>query len=132
PMRWPGSWHTKGEPRLCEIVHATENELDLHAAYALLNDIAPTPVRERVARADGGYKTPVALGADELKRLLAKVPNIGLGWDEWNRIGMTVWDASHGSDEGLAAWHVWSAQDPRYDADDLEARWYHFLNSPPT
>jgi hypothetical protein len=33
PIRWPGSWHRKAEPRLCKIAeHHTDNEIDLHAA----------------------------------------------------------------------------------------------------
>lgn len=131
PMRWPGSWHTKGEPRLCEIIESTENDLDLDAAYAVLNEVAPTPVKPVRTERKGQYKTPVPLGPDEVARLLAKIPNAGLSWDQWNRLGMAVWDATHGSDEGRKAWHEWSAQDARYDADVTDARWDHYFDSPP-
>lgn len=131
PMRWPGSWHTKGTPRLCEIIAETENELDLHAAYAILNEVAPTPIRPARSEPKDGYKTAVALSGEEASRLLSKIPNSGLTWDDWNRLGMTVWDATHASEEGREAWHEWSALDARYDRDVTDSRWDHYYNSPP-
>ena len=131
PMRWPGSWHTKGEPRLCEIIEQTENELGLDAAYAILNEVAPTPVRPARTAPRDGFKTTTALTGEEAARLLAKIPNEGLTWEQWNRLGMTVWDATHASDEGRQAWHEWSALDARYDAGETDARWDHYFNSPP-
>jgi hypothetical protein len=41
PIRWPGSWHRKGEPRLCEIETATEHEIDLATALAGLEKASP-------------------------------------------------------------------------------------------
>lgn len=131
PMRWPGSWHTKGEPRLCEIIEQTENELDLDAAYAILNEVAPTPIRPVRADRQGEFKTVAPLAGEEVSRLLAKIPNAGLSWEQWNRLGMIVWDATHASDEGREAWHTWSALDARYDADVTDARWDHYFSSPP-
>jgi hypothetical protein len=42
PIRWPGSWHRKGEPKLCRIVDLKpEAEIDLHSALAALLDVQP-------------------------------------------------------------------------------------------
>jgi hypothetical protein len=42
PIRWPGSWHRKAEPRLCEIETANpDREIDLESALRTL--IAATP-----------------------------------------------------------------------------------------
>jgi hypothetical protein len=43
PIRWPGSWHRKAKPRLCEIVDNDhiDFELDLDAALAALEAAAP-------------------------------------------------------------------------------------------
>src|SRR5262245_9027219 len=45
PIRWPGSWHRKATPRLCEIVGTEhlDNELDLDTALAALEAVAPQP-----------------------------------------------------------------------------------------
>ena len=41
-LRWPGSWHRKGAPRLCEIVTANPDaEIDLDAALEALASAAP-------------------------------------------------------------------------------------------
>lgn len=132
PMRWPGSWHTKGAPRLCEIIERSESEVDLGQAYDALMLMAPQRTRVQPGAREG-FKTAVALSGPELDRLLAKVPNgPHVTWEEWNRTGMTVFDASHGSDEGLAAFHNWSSSDGRYSPDETDARWYHWFASPPT
>ena len=47
PLRWPGSWHRKADPRLCEIIAAASNfdhEIDLDAALKALEPFAPPPV----------------------------------------------------------------------------------------
>ena len=132
PMRWPGSWHTKGAPRLCEIIERSESEVDLDQAYDALMLMAPQRTRVQPGAREG-FKTTVALSGPELDRLLAKVPNgPHVTWEEWNRTGMTVFDASHGSDEGLVAFHNWSSSDGRYSPDETDARWYHWFASPPT
>jgi hypothetical protein len=42
PIRWPGSWHRKAEPRLCEIETLDpDREIDLDAALAILMKAAP-------------------------------------------------------------------------------------------
>ena len=42
PMRWPGSWHLKGAPRLCLILHADpDREIRLEDALRALNLAAP-------------------------------------------------------------------------------------------
>src|SRR5437868_6349360 len=41
PLRWPGSWHKKGEPRLAQIAGINaEIEVDLDNALAMLHDTA--------------------------------------------------------------------------------------------
>jgi hypothetical protein len=42
PIRWPGSWHRKAEPRLCEIgEHHVDNEIDLRTALRARQAAAP-------------------------------------------------------------------------------------------
>jgi predicted P-loop ATPase len=55
------------------------------------------------------------------------------GWDGWNEIGMALYRASGGSDEGFAIFDKWSAQNrDKYDADTTRERWYkNFASSPP-
>jgi hypothetical protein len=54
-------------------------------------------------------------------------------WDPWNTIGMAVWRASGGSQEGFEAFNQWSAKWPaKYDFEETEFRWNHYFSSPPT
>ena len=49
PIRWPGSWHRKAEPRLCQIAALdAEREIDLDAALAALKAAGP-PESEKAA-----------------------------------------------------------------------------------
>jgi hypothetical protein len=43
PIRWPGSWHRKAAPRLCEILNTDhlDNEIDLDLAIEALEAVAP-------------------------------------------------------------------------------------------
>ena len=62
---------------------------------------------------------------------LAVIPNNDLGWDPWNRIGMAIWAATGGSDEGLEAYHAWSAKSVKYDERTTDERWDGITRSPP-
>src|SRR5262249_21642075 len=54
PIRWPGSWHRKATPRLCEIVNTEhlDNELDLDIALAALEAIAPPTPKDKPPKDD--------------------------------------------------------------------------------
>ena len=80
---------------------------------------------------------PVA-PVEVVRETLAAIPNPepgeGSDWERWNAVGMRVFRATAGADEGLEAWLEWSA---RYDgyggSDTCEARWEHWSrSSPPT
>ena len=52
PIRWPGSWHRKAEPRLCEIVEVDpDREIDLDAALAGLGAQVEQPIVKEIAAA---------------------------------------------------------------------------------
>src|SRR5262249_33928024 len=67
PVRWPGSWHRKGQPRLCRIRSITENEVDLDWALQRLAQLVDLP--EYDASAD---ITIDAVVADEHAGLIEK------------------------------------------------------------
>ena len=63
PIRWPGSWHRKAQPRLTEIVACDADvEIELDAALATLEPLAPTPPRadNRAAQPGGEWDTLTA------------------------------------------------------------------------
>jgi hypothetical protein len=61
PIRWPGSWHRKAQPRLTEIVVCDPDvEIDLAAALAKLEPLAPTPPRCRQPRRTARWRVGCA------------------------------------------------------------------------
>jgi hypothetical protein len=53
PYRWPGSWHRKGEPRMCVIENVTDNEIDLDTALQKLQAAVPDADLPSAASAAG-------------------------------------------------------------------------------
>ena len=129
PIRWPGSWHRKGTPRLATIVASSDdNEIDLAEAVELLRDAsgaAPSP--DLVSRRDSKFEACSCRGS--LRS--AAIPNDDLDWHDWNRIGMATWAATGGSEEGREAFSEWSAKSPKNDPAATPARWQHYRTSPP-
>jgi RecA-family ATPase len=58
PIRWPGSWHRKAEPRLCEIETLNaDHEIDLAAALGILTAAAPQPKSANNTNSDNDNAT---------------------------------------------------------------------------
>jgi hypothetical protein len=60
PIRWPGSWHRKNQPRLTEIVACNPDiEIELADALTKLEPLAPTPppANNRAAQPGGEWDT---------------------------------------------------------------------------
>ncbi len=134
PMRWPGSWHTKAEPVLCRIVGGQEDrDVKLEVAIAQLEFATggAVPCRDHRTERREGFKTPKAWTAEALLEAAKGIPNARLSWDDWNRLGMTFFDASHGCADGLEAFHAFSEKSPKYDPDETDTRWSHWYRSPP-
>lgn len=140
PMRLPGTWHTKGEPKLCRIVGGDPNrELSLDVAMRNVTEALQAEGLEiggaaSIARGERkGFKTQIEWHASDLRTAAAIMPNDGVPWEEWNTRGMAFWDASHAGSDGLEAFIEWSRKDTsgRFDEGYCEARWAHWHVSPP-
>ena len=89
PLRWPGSWHRKDEPKLATIA-GIDREAEIHlddavealesACLAMGLDLDTGTTRKRDGR-------PLDQD-DDLTALADAVPNDDLPWDEWNKVGM--------------------------------------------
>lgn len=75
-----------------------------------------------------------AAPVDVVRETLAAIPNTEGDWERWNAIGMRVFRATSGSDDGLQAWLEWSVRYDGYgESDTCEDRWEHWRrSSPPT
>jgi hypothetical protein len=133
PLRLPGSWHCKsGTPRLCRIACA-DPEVEIDLAFAL--------ERLRQAVEQAGSKTTTsgprrssAPQADilDIAAALTVISNDDVTWDEWIRIGLTVYRASGGSEAGYACFVAWSSKSAKHNQkEDTRERWAHFGKYPP-
>lgn len=136
PIRWPGSWHTKTDrPRLCRIIGGDpEREISLSDALASLK-AAAGPLADQSGRNGTedriGFKTPRAWSEESLMEVGRVLPNTDKGWPQWSKTGMAFFDASHGSPEGLEAFHLYSEKSEKYDPEGTKERWDHWHDYPP-
>lgn len=140
PLRWPGSWHTKGEPRLCTITDFgdPDREIKLEWAVGVLADALERSGRtwegrgRTVVPGAGSFKTKEPLAPEILADAARIIPNNDMGWDAWNRMAMAFYDSSHGSADGYEALSEWSAKSSKYTPEGVEERWAHYPSSPPS
>ena len=150
PMRWPGSWHRKAEPRLAEIISAFETEIDLNEALALLCDAtgvvafaAGASEQKQDGAGKGGFDRGdlgewirgarfLAPNVAAVVSALAAIPNEDRAWVDWNKLGMAIWAATDGSEAGGEAFAAWSAKSPKNNPQTTSERWRHYATSPPT
>jgi hypothetical protein len=66
----------------------------------------------------------------DLAELVHAIPNRG-DWHGWNRVGMAIFAASGGSDQGGIVFDDWSAKSPKYNPYTTSARWRNYRRSRP-
>jgi RecA-family ATPase len=126
PLRWPGSWHRKAQPKLARIEANPDAEIELSFALECLQELQPQAAQEDTT---GHHSGQAQASLHEIEAALAALPNANLDWDEWNRIGMATWNATGGC--GFNAFDMWSRKSPKYNAANTAARWKHYSTSPP-
>ena len=130
PLRWPGSWHRKNEPRLARIVDLRPDvEIEPAEVIELLEPLIPA--QRRSQRAPGGTLLPRQLDDEDLLALGEIIANADREWADWNRLGMALFAASGGSEAGFTAFDRVSRRSAKYDADETRQRWDHYRQSPP-
>ncbi len=140
PMRLPGSYHTKGEPKLCRITPDGDPKRNIKLGWAFdelaqaLEKAGKTWDGSRgfAEPGTGQFKTKEPLPFETLLDAANIIPNDDLEWEDWNTILMTFYDASHGSLDGYEAATIFSQKSKRYTAEGCEERWAHYQSSPPS
>lgn len=85
---------------------------------------------QRISRSDSMLaRTSVEVG--QVKAMLEVIPNEDRSWDDWNRIAMTIFHVTSGSEEGLNLLKDWSAKSEKYSESYTELRWREIRGSPP-
>lgn len=114
-------------PDLPRLLFEADRDLG-RAAYHWLNKPAPgEPGHGLRARP----RRDLSAAEIDLAELVAAIPN-NTDWEGWNAIGLAIFAASGGSDQGGIAFDDWSAKSPRYNPYTTAERWRHFRRSPPS
>jgi hypothetical protein len=119
-MRLPGFMHRKATPFLSRIVSIYD-----HPAYPA-SMFERAHVAPRAASDDLTADDPLLMEA-----ALSVIPNPDLHHDLWNKIGMAIWSAFDGSDQGLTAFDTWSRKSAKYDKRNTIKRWKGISRCPP-
>ncbi|SFE98087.1 Primase C terminal 2 (PriCT-2) [Aureimonas phyllosphaerae] len=140
PMRLPGSWHTKDEPRLCRIVELNDDR-DVPLSVALENvtealeakGLTVDDILRMSSRPRDNFRTERPWAVADLQSAVAILPNDFDNWNRWNKIGMTLFDVSHASEDGYEAFQAWSAKATlsAYSPEVTKARWENYCRYPP-
>lgn len=103
----------------------TDRELG-RAAYRWLGEQTPDEPR-RYPRPRRGISN------DELRleEIVAAIPN-NLSWEDWNRLGMAIFAASAGSEQGFIVFDDLSSRSPKYQPHAVLERWNNYRRSPPS
>lgn len=132
PIRWPGSWHRKGPPKLTQTIEYNHDaEIDLGEALELLSMAAARAGKDVSRPANMGPVDPSRLTADPADLLSALVATKNDDdWNGWNTMGLAIWASTNG--QGFDLFDRWSSLSDKYDAAETWNRWEHFATSPPT
>jgi hypothetical protein len=97
------------------------------AAYRWLGEPAPDEPRRHPK-----HRREMSREEIDLAELVASIPN-NFDWVEWNRVGMAIFAASGGSEEGFTAFDDLSARSStKYNPHAVRERWANYRRSPPS
>jgi putative DNA primase/helicase len=76
------------------------------------------------------YSGPVTADLEDLADAMLWVPNDDAAQPEYNSMGLRLWAATGGSDEGFELFDAWARKSKKYHGGTKE-RWQHYFGSPP-
>ncbi|MCB8880196.1 AAA family ATPase [Acidisoma cellulosilytica] len=63
---------------------------------------------------------------------LNRIPNDNLTWNDWSRIGATIYNSTEGSPDGLALFKEWSSKSLKHRDAECDGRWNNWKTHPYT
>ena len=122
PLRWPGSWHLKGTPRLATI-HASNPDAEIHLVEAFDALSAAIEAAGPAATADLPRSSSPSAVSFRLVSAMEFLPNPGTAvhYNQWVSLGYAVHNATAGT--GYEIWRVWSNKSDKYDEAITRKTW---------
>lgn len=138
PIRWPGSWHRKHEPKLCRVIAINDDaEINLNTALEILKEAAPH-VEVNLEAKPAFSPSNITVNLKKLASALEAIPNEEPSpgsWDEYKNMALRIYSGVRGA-EGFALFHEWAQKWPWYNpttgpAADRQC-WQEVSGCPPT
>jgi hypothetical protein len=85
----------------------------------------PRPTRQAT-------RSPRVVNWDRVRLALMTIPNVDVGWEDWNYVLMALWGGTRGDDRALALAHEWSRKSSKYNEQNTEAKWAEITGCPAT
>jgi AAA domain/Primase C terminal 2 (PriCT-2) len=126
---------------LCSTAGLTSlgNDILLEAFFAIhgnnkasVDDLPkPDEIQRQQRQRRAGYQPGATAPLEEIEAAVEAIPNENLSWDDWNNVGMAVFNACGRSDDGFKIFDKFSAKYSGYNATDTADRWKAYHRSPP-
>jgi P4 family phage/plasmid primase-like protien len=128
-LEWPDGGPL--ETAMQDVPAVTEAQVAdfLAAAAQVIGGVVPKPSPAKAQPRVADEPPPELAQITTALRLIAN--NGPADWESWNSIGMALWAATAGSDEGLTLWLEWSGRHPDYSEKAARGRWANYAKSPP-
>src|SRR5262249_12046158 len=102
------------------------NLLIADAPQWLVDLVTTTPKRD--AKQSISYPPP---SLEEVGAAVGAISNPDLSWDEWCYVGMAIYAATAGSDEGFEMFEAFSKKSKKYTAEGTKTKWHQLSTSLP-
>jgi hypothetical protein len=82
-------------------------------------------------RARSAAPVPATAEFARIAAALTVIPNDDLSWDDWTYIGLAIWRATGGSEDGYRLFDWFSQKSTKYDVVHTRERWDEITRRPP-
>ena len=133
PYRWTVQSPDEVAVRDLPVVTSSGIEKFLEAIAPLIKGPVKSETSKRAnfipaAPANVSEPTPAA-SQEKIHEAMGFILNADLHWDDWNRIGMALYQATAGA--GFEIFDDWSRRSTKYDQEATRERWEGIRRSPP-
>jgi RecA-family ATPase len=131
PYLWP-------EQELTEVPSDKLSEItqdDVDALFQHFDDVAveagwtrvePAPLTRLKEQKPRQAAHELTAAIHDLRAAMSVIPIQPETYDRWRKIGMALYHATEGSNEGFAQWDEWSSRGEKYDPDVMGGKWRSF------
>ena len=128
PLEWPA-----GSPAIVprdSLPPVTEDQIGeyLEAARGIVGADAVVNATEDTRHSTYGFTSDLT----DIASAMSVIPNNGpADWNAFNRMGMALWAATEGSEQGFDLYNAWAEQSTFYDYNAVARQWSVYPTSPP-